>query len=432
MGYILSVTDQKATYEILDAMKHGANFDSIATLYSTHPSAPRGGEVGWRRVGNLNEQSRRAFSTAKPGDIMGPYGNAQAHEFYRVEAIADPDDKEIREAMMYDRLLELDSRYRVHLLEKYHFKLDPDQIAPVMFAAATEKADSILASLDPNGGRPKHGVRPSLGVIARMDGDSITYRDLAHPEILPADEEGKAKIENAKALLMLCSSAVLSRLIARDARERGIDRNPVVARKLRLLSEEISTRAMVARAVPVPDSTAVRAFFHAHASRYRRPAARRAFVTVFGSADTARMARAGWDRAQFRDSVFAVEGFTALESGTANTFFPRFYGEISVFDADPDPLSVAVGGLGEGEISPVIETPNGYAVAKALGREAPRPLTFVEAQRDVTADARDHAENEWVMSELERLRVATPARTVPARLDAVQLGMGSDTGGTRR
>ena len=431
MGYILCVTDRKTTYELLDAMKHGADFDSIAALYSTHPSATKGGEVGWRRVGNLNEESWRAFSTAKPGDIMGPYRNAQSHEFYRVETIVDPDDKEIREAMMHDRLFDLDSHYRIHLLQKYHFKLDPDQIGPIMFAAATEKADSILASLDSRGRRPKRGVRPSLGVIARVDGDSITYRDLAHPELLPADEENNAKIENAKVLLRVCTNAVLPRLIARDARERGIDLDPLVVRKLRLLREEISTRAMVTRAVPAPDSTALRAFFEAHASRYKRPAARRAFVTVFGSADTARMARAGWDRAQFRDSVLAADGFRAAVNAAATRIFPRFYGEISVFDADPDPLSVAVRGLWDGAISSVIETPNGYAVAKALAHEPPRPLSFTEARLDVSADALEHLENEWVTGELERLRVATPARTVPARLDAVRLGMSSDTGGNR-
>ncbi len=433
MAYILSVTDHKATFELLEAMKHGANFDSIAALYSTHPSAPRGGEVGWRRVGDLNDNSWRAFRTAKPGDIMGPYPNAQAHEFYRVEAIVDPDDKELRDTMMHDRLLELDSRYRIHLLQKYHFKLDPNQISSIIFAAATEKADSILASLDSAGKRHKRGVRPSLGVLARVDGDSITYRDLAHPELLRADDEGKARIESSRDLLTLCSSAVLPRLIARDARERGIDRNPVVARKLRLLRDEVSTRAMVERAAPAPDSTAVRAFFDAHTSRYTRPAARRAFVAVFASADTARMARVGWDRGQFRDSIFAVEGFRPVQNGTTvGTLFPRFYGEISIFDTDTDPLSVAVRGLGEGEISRPIETANGYAIAKALGREASRPFTFVEAQRDARADASEHAENDWVTSQLGRLRVATPARTVPARLDAVRLGMSSGTGGNRR
>ncbi len=432
MAYILSVTDRKATYELLEALKRGARFDSIAALYSIHPSAAKGGEVGWRRVGALNAAAWSAFKTAKPGDFMGPYPNAEAHEFYRVEAIEDPDDKELRDTMTHDRLMELDSRYRVGLLQKYHFRLNPDAVASIIFASATEKADSILASLDSEGRRPKRGVRPSLGIIAQVDGDSITYRDLAYPELLRKDAEGKAAIEESRDLLTVCSDAMLPRLIARDARERGIDRDPAIARRLRLICEEVSTKAMVASAVPALDSAAVRAYFDAHASRFQRPAVRRAFVTMFASPDTARMARVGWDRGEFRDSIFVAEGFRPLPNRAATTLFPRFYGEIPIFDTETDPLSVAVRGLGEGQISPLIETANGYAVAKALGREASRPFAFEEVRIRARAEAREHAEDAWVTSQLERLRAATPARTVPARLDAVRLGMGSDTGGNRR
>ena len=432
MALILSVTDRQTTNELIDAIRHGASFDSIAAIYSVHPSGPKGGEVGWKRVGELNAASWAGFKTAKPGDIMGPYANAQSHEFYRVEAIVDPDDREIRDTMMRDRLLELDSRYRVHLLQSHHFQLNPDQVSSVIFASATEKADSILASLDSRGRRSKRGVRPSLGVIARADGDSITYRDLAYPEFLRPDEEGKSKLEDSKQLLTVCSGAMLPRLIVRDARERGIDREPSVARRLRLIREEVSTRAMVARAVPRLDSTAVRAYFHAHTSRYRRPAARRALVAVFASEDTARMALPEWNRREFRDSLFIVEGFRRIDHGTAATMFPRFQGEIPILETDTDPLSTAVRGLDAGRISPVVATPNGYAIAKVIAREAPRAFSLDEVRADVSVDAREDAENAWVTSQLEHLRAATPARTVPAQWNAVRLGVGSDRGGNRR
>ncbi len=432
LGYILSVTDRKATYEVFEAMKHGARFDSVAALYSVHPSAAKGGELGWRRVGELNRKSWAEFRTAKPGDLMGPYLNDQSHEFYKVEAIDDPDDAAIRRTLISERAHGLEVHYTIRLLQKYHFALNPEGVSSIIFASATEKADSLLASLDSQGRRPKRGVHPALDVLARADGDSITYRDLAYPEILHRDEERKAKLEDSQQLLVACSAAMFPRLIAREARERGIDRDPSIARRLRLIREDISTHAMVERSVPAPDAAAARAYFDAHASRYRRPAARRAFVAMFASRDTARMARMGFGRSEFRDSIFAVEGFLRTDGGTVGALFPRFYGEISIFDGAPDPLSVAVWGLGEGEISTVIETPNGYAVAKALGREAPRALSFDEARKGAWVDAREEAENAWVTSQLGRLRTRTPAHTVPARLDAVRLGMNSETGGNRR
>jgi hypothetical protein len=126
-------------------------------LYSTASLGDHGGEIGWRRVGELNAASWRAFASAKPGDVMGPYPNANSHEFYRVEAIADPSDKDIRDLMFHDRLMESDSRYRVGLLQKYHFQLAKEEISNAIFATATEKADSILASLDSEE-EVKHGV----------------------------------------------------------------------------------------------------------------------------------------------------------------------------------------------------------------------------------------------------------------------------------
>jgi hypothetical protein len=231
---------------------------------------------------------------------------------------------------------------------------------------------------------------------------------------------------------MVCAGAFVPRLIERDARERGIVSDPAVVRRLKLLREELSTRAMVARAVPALDPTAVRAYFDSHASRYRRPAARRALVAVFGAQDTAFMARSGWDRRAFRDSVLSVDGFRTVDHGTVNTIFPRHSGEISLFETDTDSLSLAVRNLPDGKITPVIALANGYALAQALGREPARAYTFDEVRRDVAADARENAENSWVLKQLERLRAATPARAVPGRLDALRLGMSSDTGGNRR
>jgi hypothetical protein len=189
---------------------------------------------------------------------------------------------------------------------------------------------------------------------------------------------------------------------------------------------------MVARAVPALDSTAVHAHFDSHASRYRRPAARRAFVAMFATEDRARMAHSSWDRRAFRDSILAADGFRPIDHGTVSTLFPRCYGEIALFDTDSGPLSRAVRDLPEGKVPPLIALPNGYAVALALGREPARACTFEEVRQDVAVDARENAENSWVLKQLERLRAATPARAVPGRLDALRIGMSSETGGNRR
>lgn len=429
--YILAVTDRQTTFKVYEELRNGARFDSVATLYSMHPSAAKGSGLGWRRIGSLNQEAWKPLQHAKPGDVFGPYVNGEAHEIYKVEAIEEPDDAELRETMLRDRQTLLEPRYHVRLLQKYKFQIVPDQVSSVIFASATEKADSILASLDARGRRPKEGVRPGLGVIARLEGDSLTYRDIGSPDVLPREPDGKVHIHDSSQLLMACAMAVLPRLIARDVRERGIDKEPDIARRLRLIREEVSTRAMVEHAVPPLDSVRIRAYFDSHGSRYRRPAARRALVAVFASEDTARMAASGWSRASYRDSVYGVQGFRKREGASARSLWPRFYGEISLLDTDSDPLSVAARSLQPNQISPVIASPNGYAVAIVTGREAARGYTFEEVSGLVAVDAREDAENTWVTAQLERLRAATPARMVPARLEALRLGMNSDMGGTR-
>ncbi len=428
--YMLTVTDERTTFKLFEELRKGARFDSMAALYSMHSSAAKG--LGWMRVRSLNGGAWKPLQHAKPGDVLGPYPNAEAHEIYKVVAIQDPDDAEIREALLQDRVPSLEPRYRVGLLQKYKFQLNSEAVSPAIFASATENADSILASLDAQGFRPKRDIHPALGVLARFEGDSLTYRDIAIPELLPLEADGKAHIHDSRELLFLCAEAALPRLIARDAKERGILKDPAVARTLRLIQEEPSTRAMVAHAVPPMDSARVRAWFDGHISLFQRPSAHRALVAVFASEDTARLAASSWSRASYRDSVYGIQAFQKRDQVAITSLWPRHYGTISLLDTDTDPVSAAARTLEPNQISAVIPSWNGYAIAIVTGREAPRPYSFEEVSGLVAAKAREQAENAWVVSQLERLRMTTPARTFPARLEAVRLGMNSDRGGTRR
>ena len=432
IAMILTLTDTKTVYDVFQELKHGARFDSMAAALSVLPSAPKGGEVGWKHVGELNAASWHAFKTAKPGDLMGPYENDASHEFYKVEALEEPSDQEIRDLMAHDRTVQMESRYTVDLFTRYHFRMKPDAVSAVIFASATEAVDSILATLDERGSRPKRDIHPALGTIATVDGDSITYRDIAVPGIMAREEDGKSRIDDSRSLLNVCVGTLLPRLVARDAHERGVDRDPAVRRRVRLIREELSTRAMVAAGAPPTDAAAVESYFRAHAAAYQRPPAHRAFVAVFNDEDSARAALQVWNRNASRDSIFGMEGFRPTPRATARTLFARRYGEGTFFDPDSDPLSAAVRELKEGQISSLIPTANGYAIAQGLGSEPARPYTLDEVKLSAWGDAREAAENAWVEAELTRLRAATPARAVPSLLNAVRIGLVAETGGNRR
>jgi len=432
ISYIQTLTDRQKTIDVFAALQKGARFDSVASSFSIHPSSMQGADFGWKWAGDLNRASREALKTAKPGDILGPYSNSGSYEIYRIDAIKEPEDAELRAKLMSDRSAGMEPRYADALLKGYKFEVNTAAANSVVFASATERVDSIITSLGPAGTRPERGVRPALGVLARVDGDSITYLDIAVSQILRPDDSGKVRIETSAKLARFCATAILPRLIARDAHEYGVDRDPAVARMLRLIREEVLTRAMVARAVPEPSESAVRAYFEAHAARYQRPPARRALVAMFNSEDSARAVLRTWNGIGLRDSILIANGFRAQERATAATLLPNLYAEIPLFDTDRDPLSLAVRSLDAGQMAPVVQTPHGYAVALVLGREAARPMSFSEVAADAAVDCREAGEDAWVTDQLNRLRAATPARTVPARLEAVRLNLSSNAGGKPR
>ncbi len=431
--YMLTVSDRKSSIQFCSALRRGASFDSIARIYSIHPSAADGGRVGWVQIRYMNPISRSDVEAAKPGDVLGPYPNDAATEVYRVDSIAEPTATEIRDALMRDRSRGLDAVYQAELLRKYKFTLDPTQVNPVIFAAATERVDSILVSLGPDGTRSARGVHPALGTLARVDGDSITYADIAKSAYLVRESDGKAHIEDTQRLYDLCVIALLPRLVPRDAHDRGVDRIPDVARKLRLIREEASTRAMVARAAPArSDSASLSAYLESHRERFQRPPARRSVVAIFIKEDSARAARYFWSGIASFDSSLIAKRFLLQERASVSTLLAGYHAEIPLFETDTDPVSLAARSLSAGQLSQVVQMPHGFALALVLGKEPARPLTLAEAAARVAQDLRDDRQDAWVVSELKRLRVATPAQRFPARLEALRISAAPSAGRKRR
>jgi hypothetical protein len=153
---------------------------------------------------------------------------------------------------------------------------------------------------------------------------------------------------------------------------------------------------------------------------------------MFDSEDSARASMRAWNGIGFGDSTLVAKGLRVQERATGASLLANCYAEVPLFDTHNDPLSLAVRSLGAGQMSPVVRTPHGYALATVLDREAARPMSFSEAAAEAAVDSREAREDAWVIDLLSRLRAATPARTVPARLEAVRLNVSSNAGGKRR
>jgi hypothetical protein len=420
---------RKEAENIVARLRQGARFDSIARTKSGHPSRGAGGHFGPVLVRDLDASSYPMASKAKTGDIMGPFSGPYGHEIYKAGGFEELTVDSLKSLVRIERRRNLVRNYQERLLAQYHFTIDSTMARSVLFAAGYEPVDTILASLGRDGTRPRRGARPALGVFARVDGDSLDFPGLVREARPAAGEGGRLRIRDLSSLHELASQAFFRRLVVRDAKDRGLADDARVARELRLIRDGVMVRTMVDRArPPVPDPAKLQAWFDAHASRYRMPPARRARVAVFADADSAMAALRSWNGVGISDSSLKALGFTQQLRATPETLFPKHTATLDFIDRASDPLSLAVRSLEPGMVSPMVRTLQGYAVAHVVSREPERPMTLDESIDRVRRDWREEKENEWVQTQLERIRASTPVKIVPARLDAVKLATPSKGG----
>ena len=438
LHYIVMLDDERGTQKalaekILERIRGGASFDSMARIYSVHPSRQQGGHFGPSLVRDLAASSYQDVRAAKPGDVLGLYsgrpGRNTYHQIYKIGGFTELTTDSLKSLVRTERTNSMVQLHQEALLAKYHFAPDPAMEKPVLFTLGSETRDSILASLSPDGTRPQRGVRPALGTLARVDGDSLTFLDFYNRTRLTTGTSGRLQVRDAAHLRELIGHAFYRKLVVRDARDRGFAAEPQIARDLRLARDEEAVRAMVTRArPPEPDSTALRTYFETRASRYQRPAAWIARVGVFAKRDSASAALRDWNGTNAGDSVFFGRGLSEQPRATQYDLLPGRTARLTYFERDGDPMARSVRLLSEGQFTPVVETLEGYAVARVIGREPPRPYAFNEVIDRVRRDWREETENEWVLRQLERMRAKTPVRIVPARLTAVKLGPAVGTG----
>ncbi len=409
---------------IVDRARHGARWDSLAKVYSGHPpSAASGGRFGPVMVKELEPVSQDSIAFAKPGEIFGPYAGPFGHELYKVGGWIEVGDDSLMRFLVEERTHQIYQNYYDEVLRKYHFAADSLNARLAMAAFRSESTDSILASLRPDGTRAGLGIRPAIGIVARADGAAITIADIIRYVRPGTDAYGRVRVQEFREMVTLAARVVLHELIVRDARDRGFDTDPLVARRLRLYRDEVATKAMVEHARPAdPNAGALRAYVEKNAARYQHPARRMARVAMFSSADTARAALKAWNGVGFPpDSTLRSMGFAFRNQVSPGGLFPRQVATLSIPEASADPLGLGLRALAAGQFAPVTETNHGWALAMMTGREAATPLSPEEATPRALRDWREEMENQWVIDQLERLRAKTPVNVIPARLEAVRL-----------
>lgn len=412
------------------AARGGARWDSLARRYSGHPpSAANGGHFGPVLVNDLEPAVQDSMRNAKVGDIFGPFSSIYGHDIYKVHGWIPVSEDSTMTLVVNERKRLIFENHYNYVLRKYHLVADTLNAENAIKIFHDEPAESILVSLRPDGTRPGLGVRPAVGIVARAEGVGVTIADLIRMGRPGATYGDRIPIHDIHDLLVSAARVVLHELVVRDAKERGLDKEPLLARQLRLAQDEAATKTMVARARPAdPDAAALRDYIEKNAARYQRPAFRTARVAMFANVDSAREALKAWNGVGFPpDSTLQLHGYRLRGQADPWAFFPQQIATLSVPEASSEPISLALRALSPGQFAPVTQTIQGWAVAMMTGREEARPLTPEEAAPRALRDWREEMENKWVNDLLERLRAKTPVSVIPARLEAVRFASAPTT-----
>jgi hypothetical protein len=426
---------------IATAGRGGARFDSLAKLYSEHPpTKAKGGRIGWVLMKDVNPAWFEDAKKAPEGAVLGPYVGPVGDEIYKIAAFQELTHDSLSHLLYFERSRSITDDYQRETLSKYHFAVDSTQIKGLIFAVASESPDSILKSLRPDGTRDKQGVRPALGVLARCDGRTVTFPDLLATTSADRKEIGGIHLDSDDEVRALCARAVMEDLTSRDGRDRGIDRDPAIARELRLIGEEVRTHEMVRRQTPGFDEAAVRAYFDAHPDRFKRPRTWRVKIVTFAIPESAAVNAQAWRSAgtiddkvlAARNDIHETKQVTPW-TASAGQYAVARYGTMELSEGSDDPLTRAVRGTAaRAVVGPIALPYGGHAVMQVLQVEDARPRTFDEAKILAHRLKREEDESRWVDTELTRLRASTPVHVLPGRLEATKLashGTTTRTGG---
>jgi len=243
------------------------------------------------------------------------------------------------------------------------------------------------------------------GEIAVTDADFRAYMERVPPEMR---NEAMADGErNNKVVDLLFTN----RILAEEARKAGLDKDPVMARRIRQHMEAFLALQYVnhlERSAPIPATPEARAkeLYLTRLAKYTEPdRVELQHILVGLTGRTKEMARAR--AAEVRARALAGEDFLALARETTDDLgFKRDggrLGAVSAMEIDHR-IAAAAFKLKDGEISPPVETPHGYHLVKRTGFKPSSTRKFEEVKDAIIEEEQARLRSEVSLKLLDAWR----------------------------
>jgi len=259
---MISVPDESLARRLAAELDNGAVFESLAVRYSTHRSASRGGDAGFRPLLYIDEPLRTRVAVLKPGQHTEPTQVTDAWQTAWQIALlvetraANPGPPPLSQfEPEFERRLE--QLQRRELWNQYMTKLRQ------------------RISYNPEG---LHILSKPVDSITADEKDvAVAYRDRAKyvkvARLLPVGAEFPASLDSSMKQYGV-RRAIEADLIYEDALSMGLDKEPGVVRQLAAKREDVLYRALykkeVADKLVVTDAD-VLDYFRQHRENFTSP-----------------------------------------------------------------------------------------------------------------------------------------------------------------
>ncbi|WNG16931.1 peptidylprolyl isomerase [Cystobacter fuscus] len=228
-------------------------------------------------------------------------------------------------------------------------------------------------------------------IVARFTGGVISLEEMRREaQRLPPSLREQFESEAGQREFVL--AMVDKRLMAREARRRGLAERPDIVRQVRELEERLVIQELLAeeeRAAGAPSEAELRAYHEANKASFQRPErvhVARVLAAVAPGAGAAEKARARSRAEEFARRLRSGEPMSRVYSAGDGPE-RALQGDLGWWtrgERGDKRLEEAAFALSSpGQLSPVVETAEGFAVVQLLEREPGRTPSFEEVRSEV-------------------------------------------------
>lgn len=373
---IIEVAEESEIRDVAAQLQAGASFSELAKKHSIHQSKSHGGEIILLRDKLMPELASH-LSQLKKGEVSSPISAKE--RFFLVKVFADGEPRvdpfarikdDLIVAMKKKRQKEREDAYLAELRSKAAVVVNRELLAGLSMTPSDEQREKWLSD-----GRD----------LASVNGETIAVKDFA--QALPVDEkkllagDKKSTLKSAEEVLdsLIDFKVVNHEALRRKYAEKGELKGEVERYRMYLLKNLFMKKVIVPRIAP--DESKLKAYYEANRLEFSRP-------TLYHYQQILLKTR--------EDADNVVE---SLKYGTDFWWLAKSrLGEDDDFkkidpgwltrDRMPAPYRDVVSTLKQGEVSGVIETDNGFAVVRLIGRQdedlAPYDLVQDEVRKSFT------------------------------------------------